>query len=371
MSVEKIKRDDGTTRWKVRWREAGRNRARSFDRKDHAAKFDLKIRALKAAGGLDIFNAGEQSLSTYAGAWWDHHAMPHLSERTREVYAVQLDKRIMPALGGYQLRQLTPAVVRAFIASMQTAGVGRASIVKTLTVLQSILSAAEADEAIRSNPVKHVKKPSQARDRTPILITPFQVEAIRARLHLRDATIVSLLAYAGLRPESEAITLPWRNVRDRSILVRDTKRGRERSIRLLEHLASDLKDWRGHAKGPLVFPAGTGQAWQHHDWKNWTNRVFRPAAVKVGLPEDVRPRDLRGSFATLLLFEGRNIAEVADQLGHGPEIALRDYVSVVHEVDPANLVSADEQIRIARWPYPPRTRSDLQDIWPMWENPRP
>lgn len=347
MSVETLTRDNGTKRYKVRWREAGRNRARSFDRKRDAEAFDTQLRALKAAGGLDIFNAGEQTLARYAGAWWSHHA-GNLAERTQDVYAFQLDKRIMPMLGGYQLRQITPAVVRGFVADMQADNTGRATIVKTLTVLQSILRDAEIDGAIRANPVKLIRKPSQARERTPILVSPAQVEAIRSRLAERDAALVSLLAYAGLRPESEAITLPWRNVRERSILVRDTKRGRERSVRLLEHLAEDLSAWRPSSKGPLVFPAGTGGAWKTHDWRNWSKRVFRPAAVDAGLPADIRPRDLRGSFATLLLFEGRNIAEVASQLGHGPEIALRDYISVVHEVDPANLIGADEQIRRAR-----------------------
>jgi integrase len=341
-------RSDGTRRYKVRWREGGRNRARSFDRKRDAEAFNTKIRALKSAGGLDIFNAGEQTLADYAGAWWTYHAEPNLAERTRDVYAVQLDKRIMPMIGGYQLRQITPQVVRGFAADMATAGTGRATIVKTLTVLQSILRHAEIDGAIRSNPVKLIDKPSQARDRIPVLVTPGQVEQIRARLGQRDATIVSVLAYAGLRPESEAITLPWRHVRDRSILVRDTKRGRERSVRLLEPLAEDLAAWRPHSKGRLVFPAGTGGAWERHDWRNWQRRVFKPAARAAGLPDDIRPRDLRGSFATLLLFEGRNIAEVAQQLGHSPEIALRDYISVIDEVDPANLVPADEQIRRAR-----------------------
>jgi hypothetical protein len=34
--------------------------------KRDAEAFDTKLRALKSAGGLDIFNAGEQTLSDYA-----------------------------------------------------------------------------------------------------------------------------------------------------------------------------------------------------------------------------------------------------------------------------------------------------------------
>jgi len=53
------------------------------------------------------------------------------------------------------------------------------------------------------------------------MISPENVEAIRTRLlalgRTRDATLVSLLAYAGLRPESEAVTLTWEQVGARDL----------------------------------------------------------------------------------------------------------------------------------------------------------
>jgi site-specific recombinase XerD len=38
-----------------------------------------------------------------------------------------------------------------------------------------------------------------------------------------------------------------------------------------------------------------------------------------------RPYDLRHSFASLLLHEGRDVISVARQLGHGAELTLRTY----------------------------------------------
>lgn len=348
--METLVRDDGTKRYKVRWREAGRNRARSFNRKRDADAFNERMKALKAAGGMDIFIAGEQTLASYADAWWREHVERSLKQRTRETYAIQLDKRIMPTLGGYQLRQITPALVRDFDARMQRDGDADPTRVKALTVLQSLLKQAVVDGVLRSNPVQAIDKPSQRRHRQPILISPAQVEAIRAQLGPRDATLVSVLAYAGLRPESEGVTLTWPRVRERSILIPASNKrgGRERSVRLLQPLAEDLSAWRRTQRGTrLVFPAATG-AWQDYDWKNWQRRVFKPAAINAGLPRNVRARDLRGSFATLLIFEGRNIAEVARQLGHSAETALRDYITVIDEFDPTNPVPAETQIRRAR-----------------------
>ena len=104
-----------------------------------------------------------------------------------------------------------------------------------------------------TNPVRAVRKPSQGRrDAEPIW--PTVVEQIRARLPHRDATIVSVLAYAGLRPE-EMLALRWGDVRDDVLVVeravaRGELRGDElrkrhnRLVTLLAPLAKDLAEWR-------------------------------------------------------------------------------------------------------------------------------
>jgi Phage integrase family len=72
-----------------------------------------------------------------------------------------------------------------------------------------------------------------------------------------------------------------------------------------------------------------------------------PADKEVG-PRRVRPRDLRSSFATLLIYEGQPPQYVAEQLGHSPATLLRDYARVWQEFDPAKRVSAEEQIERVR-----------------------
>ena len=92
-----------------------------------------------------------------------------------------------------------------------------------------------------------------------------------------------------------------------------------------------------------------------YDWDNWRERTFRPAAGAAGLPasaEDgpkrVRPRDLRSSFATLLIYEGQPPQYVARQLGHSPATLLADYARVWEDFDPSQRIDAEEQIRRAR-----------------------
>jgi integrase len=74
--------------------------------------------------------------------------------------------------------------------------------------------------------------------------------------------------------------------------------------------------------------------------------VFKPAAEAAGLMH-ARPYDLRGSFASLLIQEGKNVVDVAKQLGHTPETCLRYYARLFDEA-PEHPVPAEEAIRAAR-----------------------
>jgi integrase len=232
------------------------------------------------------------------------------------------------------------------------------SIFKAHTVLGSILQRAFEAERIARNParlVRKVRRPPRTEVRP---LAPVTVEALRAASEPRDATLISVLAYAGLRPQ-EALALTWGHVRERTILVeraasfgelRDTKTKAHRTVRLLSPLIGDLATWRGHAKADpdaLIFPTSKGRLWTGEDWSNWRHRAWVRATTKVGL-ESARPYDLRHSFASLLLHEGRSVMYVARQLGHDASMTLSTYGHVIDELDDAPRIAAEDAIRAAR-----------------------
>jgi integrase len=260
-------------------------------------------------------------------------------------------------------RQLTPAVIEEFQAERRAQKVGSAMIRKTLAVLQGILTRAVVRGLIASNPVAAIDKPKQRRSRSAQAIPPSTVEAIRSRLlkagRRRDATLVSVLAYAGLRP-GEALALRWGDIRKRTIAVeralalgevKDTKTDRGRTVRLLATLSSDLAEWKLASGRPndsaLVFPRRDGTAWTDCDYRNWRKRVFADAAKAVGL-EAFRPYDLRHSFVSLLIAEGASVLEVARQAGHSPTMALNVYGHIIEELADGERLSAETAIRKAR-----------------------
>src|SRR5439155_2729184 len=107
---------------------------------------------------------------------------------------------------------------------------------------------------------------------------------------------------------------------------------------------------RRPAPDAFVFPTASGQPWREHDWRNWRRRIYVPAADACGIAS-TRPYDLRHSFASLLIHEGRlSIVEIAAQLGHSPTMTLGTYAHVIAELKGTRRISADRQIRQARSP---------------------
>jgi integrase len=349
MSVQKRTYARGRVRYEVRWRDSGgEHRSRTFDRKSDAKDFDADLRRRRRLGELDLLAAGRETLDSFAAEWWRLHAEPNLARSTRESYADLYDRHVLPRLGAVPLRALTPERLEQFVADLRAAGVGDATIRRALSIIQSMLGRAVVWRKIPTNPAAAIRKPSPRRKRAVRPLAPGSVEAIRAvllqdRRH-RDATLVSVLAYAGLRP-GEALALTWGDVREQTLLIdkalslgetKETKNRRHRTVELLAPLAADLRRFRLASGRPddhaLVFPrARLGGAWNEISYRNWRRKIFAEAVTDAKLPP-MRPYDLRHSFASLLIAEGRSILELAEQLGHAPTMTLNVYGHVIAEL---------------------------------------
>lgn len=363
MSIERLERGDGSIVWRVRWRQAGRNRSKVLGRKRDAEAFDAELRRRKRTGELAQLDAGKELLADFGDEWWSLHAQPNLARSTLELYAMLWDTHILPRLGSVALRELTPEMINRFRLELEADGVGRVSVRKALTLLHGVLQRACEWGRITSNPVAAVRKPPAGRARAITPLAPEMVERIRGTLLrdglVRDATLISVLAYAGLRP-GEALALTWAHVRDRTLLIEaavsigtvsETKTRRRRTVRLLPPLAADLAEWRLLTgvpdDGDLVFPGTHGTPWSRTAYQNWRRRIFAPAAAAAGAGGS-RPYDLRHSFVSLLIAEGHNVVDVARQAGHSPKMALDTYAHVFEEFDPAERINAADRIRRAR-----------------------
>lgn len=346
----------------MRWREGTRRRGRTFDRKRDAHDFIAWQRRRQQLGQAAV--PDDVPLCELVETYWRLHAVPNLSQATRDLYARVWALHILPRLGEYGARELTPKRVNRFRVELERAAVGPAMVVKAMTIVQSILTFAVSEEIVEYNAAAAVAKPRYQRAREPHIFLPVDVEEIRAKLESRDAMLVSLLAYSGPRPEEVVRRLAWRDAGERAIRYVDTKRHRVRYTPLLRPLADDLREWflaSGRPAGDRpVLPAHDGGFWAEDDWRNWRKRVWHGeperqrvdrrnvAAARAGCaPPGTRPRDLRSSFVTLRVYEGVPLTQIASEVGTSVRMIEQHYAGVIANWD-GKQVPADRQIRAAR-----------------------
>jgi integrase len=335
--------------WVVRYRDGDRHAQKTFELQRDALDFDTEVRRRRRLGTLATLTPTSVTLNDYMAATWAPVYGVLLDERTREVYAQSYDRHIAPTLGPMPLHAIRPAVIARWQAAVLPRG--PEALRKARSVLSAIVQTAAEAELIASNPVRLVRPPKRPLKPEIRPLAPVSVEALRTQLDHRDAVLVSLIGYGGLRP-GEARSLLWVNVLARTLVVGAAKTRRRRSVRLLEPLAQDLREWR-LASGrpdpdrPVIPRPSDGGVMSAKSFNVWRGDVFAPALEAAGL-DPARPYDLRHSFASLLLHEGRSVIYVARQLGHSATETLGTYGHVVEELADQPRIAAEDAIRAAR-----------------------
>jgi len=367
--VKITKLPDG--RYRVRWFVAGRgsaHRQKTFPlgtRRKQVEAFATNLEMRKAMGELALYEQRNRPVRDLSREWWAKYAVPNLAEWTRIGYKRMLVSHIEPRLGSMRVGEISPEVVAGFRAELEQAGVGRHSVRLSMVVLQAMYEQAIRWGWVPSNPVKAVRKPSAVRQRAVVCLAPSQVESIRNELLAREklyaATIVSLIAYQGLRVPEEVLALEVRHVRRNTLLVEQRNidgkvvggqkvRGfHPRAIDLLDPVRRDVRAYllaTGLREG-LLFPRRDGEPWKLHDYQNWRRRVWHAAREKAAV-QSLPPYDLRHAFASLQIRAGMSIPELAEQMGHSPQMTVSTYAHVIRELKGEPVVSAGEQIETAR-----------------------
>lgn len=365
--ITRTKTASGETRWIVRYYENGRKGARrqaTFDRRTDADFFEASIRRARQLGQLaPELVVSDQTVQEFMDEWWEKYARAVLSLGTQKSYVYVLDKWLVPYLGRLRLRDLSRESIDAYRSSLIAAGAGAPTVNRALGILQGILNRAVEWERIPKNPVIGARRITHVRDEAIDARTPETVELIRQQLDLPNATLVSVLAYEGLRP-AEAFALEWHDVIgesghhrarlrvQRSLSggkVSTTKSRRAREPELFPPVARDLGELYLAGGKPaadaLVFPDARGR---HLTRQNWRQRIWLPALERAGV-EYFRPYDLRHTCATLLIYEGRTVNEVAEHLGHqDPGFSARTYQHVYSDAVHRRRVHINEAIITAR-----------------------
>jgi integrase len=363
------KRPGSAKPWQVRYRDhTGRSRSEQYSRKADAEARLREVQSAEETGRLDVLDAGKATLAEVGAEFFKLNRRAW-STNTAKGYAYIWNavvegesKYPRAALADVPVRAIRKAHVQAFVNDAQEAGVPTSSIEDALSLITRTLDHAE-DEGmlIGGNPAARVKPPKAERSRA-LIITPAQVEAIRAQMSERDAALVSILAYAGLRPhEARALRADQiggpalvltESVGDEGDVRQYLKSGHDwREVPVCAALAADLAaiDW---GSGYLL-PNAHGEPWTKTDYANWRNRRFYVAVSKANdagaaIPSGFTPYDLRHSIVSLWYRQGIDKATIAAQAGHSIPVLERVYAHHFHTLDPLDRRTVDEMIADAR-----------------------
>ena len=371
-----MKRKSGVA-YRVVWRDLdGVRHSRTFTVKADADLHDREMKRLRETGVRSRKRGDRVSLSEYVRTRWVPEHVARLAPSTQQHYRSTWLSRVQPELGGLPLTAIDVPTVKAWHSRMLEdakrasveAGadrlVGQVAIERALsTVLSSILRSAVEDGLIEVNPVTVIKKSRVKLDangerRKPdslVILDPFGVERLRSMMDAHDATLVAVLAYAGLRP-GEAWRLTWDDVNADTIRVWGRKTATVRYVPLRPPLAAWLEAWREHpdSGSEFVFAQAMRSTARRssdegaRDHRAWNRRRFRPAVEAAGLPEKLRPYDLRHTCASLLNAEHMSTAEAAAWMGHGHQLYLQTYCHIVERYRGRGKVDINAEILAAR-----------------------
>jgi site-specific recombinase XerD len=144
----------------------------------------------------------------------------------------------------------------------------------------------------------------------------------------RDRVLLMTMLYIGLRV-SECCKLMIEHIDQRkgSLMVREGKGKKDRSLPIPKRFAGILRGWIGPRKAGYVFPSRQGGG---RMGTRAMQLIVKRAAVAAGIqraldPRCITPHKLRHAFASRMLERGADLIAVRDALGHASVATTQIY----------------------------------------------
>jgi integrase/recombinase XerC len=271
-----------------------------------------------------------------------------MSPKTVEAYQRDVQQFLVfltEHLGGQpslaKLAKLTPADVRAFMASRRGDGIGSRSLMRSLAGMRSFARFLERNGKGKVGALSAVRAPKIAKT----LPKPLHVAAAKqvsdADLRAgeerdpwvlaRDAAVLALLYGSGLRI-SEALGLKRRDMPTpgQSDVIRVVGKGnKQRMVPVLPQVSQLIADYVAicpydlPSDGPLFVGARGGPL-----SPRIVQLVMERLRGALSLPDTATPHALRHSFATHLLARGGDLRAIQELLGHASLSTTQIYTAV-------------------------------------------
>ncbi|GAA0553306.1 integrase/recombinase XerC [Rhizomicrobium palustre] len=233
------------------------------------------------------------------------------------------------------LKDLTPADIRAFITSLRREGLGPRSVQRAMAAVRSFFRFLARESILENAAARAVRSPRLPRT----LPRPLsEIDAARTLeeaanhdvewLGLRNTALLTLLYGAGLRI-SEGLSLRRGDVPLGDSISVIGKGRKERVVPLLPVVREAVAAYAEACPfkpGPqeALFLSRTGKPMSPREAQN----LMQTLRSRLGLSERATPHALRHSFATHLLANGGDLRAVQELLGHASLSTTQTYTEI-------------------------------------------
>jgi integrase len=295
---------------------------------------------------------GRITVAEHLHNWLEGYVKTNCSQRTLDGYQSIVETHLIPALGQFQLKNLTPQAIQRYYGKACQRLSAR-TVHHHHRVLFQSLKYAVRQGYLGTNPSERVDPPKPQK-KTMRTLTPSEVERV---LDVAKSSSYYPIYYTalstGLR-QAELLGLRWRDIdldlcsisvsqvlykrHGKCLFVQPKTMHSRRQVAMTPKLATFLREYKVNRENlylefdrilsldDLVFTSITleplGASVLSHDF----NRVIK----RTGLSE-VRFHDLRHTFASLMLLRGAKPKVISEALGHSSVAFTMDTYSHIIE----------------------------------------
>ena len=329
-------------KWRVKYRIAGRQRSRTFDRKGDARAFDAEVTRRRQLGPVLVkeLDRHSETLEEFVRGPWRAHAAT-LAPKTRAKYRWVLESHA-GALLDEPLATLDVGRLTEHQRQLLDEGLKPNTVREVFACIAGILQIAVEHGRISSNPVRSMRK-VKADPREPVVpLTPAELEQLISIATGRDRAMIVLGGYFGLRP-IEIRTVPWSRLTGDSLTIAKVDTKPSAVPRTIVGPAAGialLKEWRLQSGRPADSEPIVGMS--ARNMNQWNGCLRRIAG------RDLTAYALRHTHASMLHYAGYTVPEAAARMGHGPELHLKTYAHVIDGLGSERYPDLDQLISAAR-----------------------
>jgi integrase/recombinase XerC len=248
-----------------------------------------------------------------------------ISKATHQSYESSM-RLFVRNVGGVQIADVTPAMIRTWTSSMRMRGNEPATIYNRLTALRSFYRWCYRREYVTANPCDAVANPKLTKNQQVRNLDQYEVETVLSSIDDKATRLIVLLGlYCGLRrAEIAGLQTDYVNLRTKQLVVLG-KGNRQRTLPIPAGLVPDLTDWMGTCAGVRwVFPSRKGD----HLHPATVGRMVSDAA-RSALGKRCTLHQFRHTAAVDVLTATHDVAIVQQMLGHSNIATTNRYIGKV------------------------------------------